>query len=96
MRATDYPAECLGSGRRARDVMPAAARALVRTIGWLETVFVMTGSNNERRILAHKLLQRNRLASGMPASQPGSFAPPCTKKAFERAREAAVVESRPR
>jgi hypothetical protein len=32
MRATAYPAECRTSGRRARDVMPAAIRALVRTV----------------------------------------------------------------
>jgi hypothetical protein len=31
-RATAYPAECRYSGRRARDVMPAAARALVSTV----------------------------------------------------------------
>jgi len=31
-RATAYPAECRYNGRRARDVMPAAMRALVRTL----------------------------------------------------------------
>jgi hypothetical protein len=31
-RATAYPAECRYNGRRARDVMPAAARALVSTV----------------------------------------------------------------
>jgi hypothetical protein len=31
-RATAYPAECPYNGRRARDVMPAAARALVSTV----------------------------------------------------------------
>jgi len=31
-RATAYPAECRIIGRRARDVMPAAARALVSTV----------------------------------------------------------------
>jgi hypothetical protein len=31
-RATAYPAECRTSGRRARDVMPAAMRALVSTV----------------------------------------------------------------
>jgi len=31
-RATAYPAECRFSGRRARDVMPDAMRALVRTL----------------------------------------------------------------
>jgi hypothetical protein len=31
-RATAYPAEYPSSGRRARDVMPAAARALVSTV----------------------------------------------------------------
>jgi hypothetical protein len=31
-RATAYPAGCSSSGRRARDVMPAAMRALVRTL----------------------------------------------------------------
>jgi hypothetical protein len=31
-RATAYPAECRYSGRRARDVIPAAARALVSTV----------------------------------------------------------------
>ncbi|HEX7111432.1 MAG TPA: hypothetical protein VF216_03235 [Mizugakiibacter sp.] len=30
-RATAYPADIGGSGRRAREVMPAAMRALVRT-----------------------------------------------------------------
>ncbi|BBD79854.1 hypothetical protein ALSL_1195 [Aerosticca soli] len=30
--ATAYPAECRSSGRRAREVMPAAMRALVRTV----------------------------------------------------------------
>jgi hypothetical protein len=30
--ATAYPAECRIIGRRARDVMPAAARALVSTV----------------------------------------------------------------
>jgi hypothetical protein len=33
VRATAYPAGCRMSGRRARDVIPAAARALVRTVG---------------------------------------------------------------
>jgi hypothetical protein len=31
-RATAYPAECPYNGRRARDVIPAAARALVSTL----------------------------------------------------------------
>jgi hypothetical protein len=31
-RATAYPAECRYNGRRARDVIPAAMRALVRTL----------------------------------------------------------------
>jgi len=31
-RATAYPAECRSSGRRARDVIPAAMRALVKTL----------------------------------------------------------------
>jgi hypothetical protein len=31
-RATAYPAKCPYNGRRARDVMPAAARALVSTV----------------------------------------------------------------
>jgi hypothetical protein len=31
-RATAYPAECRYNGRRARDVIPAAIRALVRTL----------------------------------------------------------------
>jgi hypothetical protein len=31
-RATAYPAECPYIGRRARDVIPAAARALVSTL----------------------------------------------------------------
>ncbi|MDE1894613.1 MAG: hypothetical protein KGH90_09835 [Xanthomonadaceae bacterium] len=31
-RATAYPAECRYNGRRAREVMPAAARALVSTV----------------------------------------------------------------
>jgi hypothetical protein len=31
-RATAYPAECRYNGRRARDVMPAAMRALVKTM----------------------------------------------------------------
>jgi len=31
-RATAYPAGCPSSGRRAREVMPAAMRALVRTL----------------------------------------------------------------
>jgi hypothetical protein len=31
MRATAYPAECPMYGRRARDVIPAAMRALVNT-----------------------------------------------------------------
>lgn len=30
--ATAYPAECRTSGRRAREVMPAAMRALVSTV----------------------------------------------------------------
>src|SRR6185437_6184756 len=33
MRATAYPAVCRSSGRRAREVIPAAARALVRMTG---------------------------------------------------------------
>jgi hypothetical protein len=33
-RATAYPAEIRGSGRRAREVMPAAMRALVSMTGW--------------------------------------------------------------
>src|SRR5690348_16916580 len=41
MRATAYPAVCGGSDRRARDVIPAAARALVRTITSVEKAVVM-------------------------------------------------------
>jgi len=41
MRATAYPAVCGVSGRRARDVIPAAARALVRTITSVEKAVVM-------------------------------------------------------
>ncbi|MBS0381424.1 MAG: hypothetical protein JSR56_03235 [Proteobacteria bacterium] len=52
-RATAYPAGCRISGRRAREVIPAAARALVRMTGSLDAVFVMVGSDNERRILAY-------------------------------------------
>jgi hypothetical protein len=33
-RATAYPAGLQGSGRRAREVMPAAMRALVTICGW--------------------------------------------------------------
>ncbi|HEY6940608.1 hypothetical protein [Dokdonella sp.] len=33
-RATGYPAGWLGSGRRAREVIPAAMRALVTICGW--------------------------------------------------------------
>ncbi|OJY82859.1 MAG: hypothetical protein BGP23_07120 [Lysobacterales bacterium 66-474] len=66
-RATAYPAECLGSGRRAREVIPAAARALVRMIGWWITVFVMTGSNNQRWIFAHIACARNEYPGGRPA-----------------------------
>lgn len=41
MRATAYPARCGSSGRRARDVIPAAARALVRMTGWMDGYGVM-------------------------------------------------------
>jgi hypothetical protein len=33
-----YPAEMKGSGRRAREVMPAAMRALVRTVALVEVI----------------------------------------------------------
>lgn len=42
MRATAYPAVCEGSGRRAREVIPAAARALVRMIASMENASVMS------------------------------------------------------
>jgi hypothetical protein len=39
-RATAYPAEISGPGRRAREVMPAAMRALVGPASIMEGVFI--------------------------------------------------------
>jgi hypothetical protein len=38
--ATAYPAGMQGSGRRAREVIPAAMRALVTICGWSARVFI--------------------------------------------------------
>src|SRR5690348_10098104 len=52
MRATTYPAGWKVSGRRAREVMPAAMRALVRTVALAQESFMGRGSCHGGRACA--------------------------------------------
>jgi hypothetical protein len=49
-RATAYPAGMLGSGRRARDVIPAAMRALVTIRGWIAAGFMGFSSSEVAKV----------------------------------------------